>query len=168
MTVENSKSSIQNLVESGKEVVSQTATQAAETAKTVISDAGSALREGAERRAGAGIDALSEQGLKLAESLQEAAAKQEGTLQGQLMNTFAGSILDTAEKMRGQDLKSILGQADDFARRNPGAFVASAALLGFASVRFVRSSADGNKSVGSAQQSDFNGSNDDNAMGVPS
>lgn len=168
MTADKTKSTAQTLIDSGKDVLSQTASQATETAKSVVSDASSALREGAERRAAAGMDALSDQGTRLGESLQEAAAKQEGTLQGQIMNTFAGSILDTAEKIRGQDLQSILGQADDFARRNPGAFVASAALLGFAAVRFAKSSGQGNKSMPDDMQSGTGDSGSENTMGIGS
>ena len=85
------------------------------------------------------MDALAEQGEQLAAGLKDLAAEQEGGFQSRLLDNIADSIFQAAEGLRGQGLRSALKQTDAFARQNPGAFVATAALVGFAAVRFARS-----------------------------
>ncbi len=141
MTAENlkdaAKDAAENIIETGHEVFGQAKTHVAGAA----SQAGAAIREEVGARAEAGKDMFAEEGQRLARSLRDVAAEQgESTLQGRLLDTVAGGVADVSEGLRGRSFGSLLEQAEDFARRNPGAFVAGAALAGFALARFARSS----------------------------
>jgi hypothetical protein len=46
-----------------------------------------------------------------------------------------------SHNLRSQDLETLIGHAEDFARRQPVAFIGSAAVLGFLAARFLKSSA---------------------------
>lgn len=138
------------VVEAGRDLLAQAKTRVADAA----SGAGAALRDGAEARAEAGRDMLADEGHRLAQSLRDAAADQgDGTLQGRLLDTVAGSVANVAEGLRGRSLQSMLAQTESFARRNPGAFVAGAALAGFALARFARASAPAAPSPASGNES---------------
>lgn len=131
------KDAAENIIETGHEMLGQAKTHASEAA----AQAGAALREGVTARAEAGKDMFAEEGQRLARSLRGVAAEQgQSTLQGRLLDTFASGVADVSDGLRGRSFGSLLEQADDFARRNPGAFVAGAALAGFALARFARSS----------------------------
>ena len=128
----------ESIVDAGRDMMAQAKTRVSDAASTV----GAAIRDGAESRAEAGKDMLADEGQRLARSLRDAAADQgEGTIQGRLLDTVAGSVANVAESLRGRSFHSMLSQTESFARRNPGAFVAGAALAGFALARFARSSA---------------------------
>lgn len=47
-----------------------------------------------------------------------------------------------SQTLRERDLNAIVGQVEDFARRQPVVFIGSAALLGFLAARFLKSSAE--------------------------
>lgn len=47
-----------------------------------------------------------------------------------------------SQTLRERDLHAVVGQVEDFARRQPAVFIGSAALLGFLAARFLKSSAE--------------------------
>jgi hypothetical protein len=47
-----------------------------------------------------------------------------------------------SQTLKDRELGSLMGQVEDFARHQPGAFIGSAALLGFMAARFLKSSAE--------------------------
>ena len=47
-----------------------------------------------------------------------------------------------SQTLKDRDLGSLIGQVENFARHQPGAFIGSAALLGFMATRFLKSSAE--------------------------
>jgi hypothetical protein len=47
-----------------------------------------------------------------------------------------------SQTLKDRDLGTLVGQVEDFARHQPGAFIGSAALLGFMAARFLKSSAE--------------------------
>jgi hypothetical protein len=47
-----------------------------------------------------------------------------------------------SQTLRERDLNTLVGQVEDFARHQPGAFIGSAALLGFMAARFLKSSSE--------------------------
>ncbi|WP_284165358.1 hypothetical protein [Frigidibacter sp. SD6-1] len=99
------------------------------------------MRDEAESRAEAGKNLAAEQGQRFANDLRaEAGRRGNKTFQGQVLDTMANGVADLSEGLRGHSIASILQQAESFARRNPGAFVADAALAGFAVARFARAS----------------------------
>ena len=94
----------------------------------------------------AGRDMISEEGRKLAGRLHERAARDDVPMRGRLTNVIADGVDGIADDLRNQSLSSLIGQTEDFARRHPGAFIAVAALSGFALGRFLRASDGGTAS----------------------
>jgi hypothetical protein len=56
-------------------------------------------------------------------------------------NQAAEGLERVSHNLRSQDLETLIGHAEDFARRQPVAFIGSAAVLGFLAARFLKSSA---------------------------
>ncbi|MFN4100504.1 MAG: hypothetical protein ACK4GT_12075 [Pararhodobacter sp.] len=70
----------------------------------------------------------------------------EGSVQEQLFGNVAESLASFADAVRGKDVSEIVETVSSFGRRNPGAFLGGAALLGFAAVRMARASESGRSS----------------------
>lgn len=125
-----------------QQTISKTVKETAQVAKEDLSEiagkAGSVLRSEAEARAETGKEMVSDQGLRLAESLRAAPGADD--LQSRVQNVVASSVADLSEELRQTDLSTLLEGTERFARRHPGAFVAGAAIAGFALARFLRAS----------------------------
>lgn len=59
---------------------------------------------------------------------------------GEYTGVLAGQMDNLAHTLREKDLNAILSQAQDFARRRPALFLGGALALGFAAMRFLKSS----------------------------
>lgn len=59
---------------------------------------------------------------------------------GEYTGVLAGQMDSLAQTLREKDLNYLLHQAQDFARRRPALFLGGALALGFAAVRFFKSS----------------------------
>jgi len=140
-----------------------------ETVKSQAMDAVSrtteAARSQALSQAETAKDTLADTGERLAQSLRSAVDGGDDSIQARLMSTAADGISEFSNSLRGRSLNDLWGQVDSFARRNPGAFVAAAALAGFALARFARSSSSsassssyGSSSYGSSQYGGMGGS----------
>lgn len=101
----------------------------------------SAAKAEALSRAEGAKDGLADQGERLAQSLRSAVDGGDDSIQAKLMAAAADSVQDLVGSLRGKSLDQLVADAGSFARRNPGAFVAAAALAGFAAARFARASA---------------------------
>lgn len=64
-----------------------------------------------------------------------------GSPQERFIGQIADGVADAADRMRSMTLTDVARDTNDFARRNPAAFLGGAALLGFAVARFVKASA---------------------------
>jgi hypothetical protein len=131
------------------------------------STAGSRAREGAEdvkAQAKQGAERMAEetrrQTNETVENQKRAAADQAGGLAGALRKTgdelnrqqqpylahyanrFATSLDRMAGTLRKRDADSLIGQAQEFARRQPGLFLGGAVAAGFTLSRFLKSSDD--------------------------
>jgi len=51
----------------------------------------------------------------------------------------AGQLENVSDAMRNRDMSQIVGNVQDFARKQPTAFFGAAVLVGFAAVRFLKS-----------------------------
>jgi dihydroxyacetone kinase len=123
--------------DAGREALDAAKSSVAETAQA----ARAAIRDEAETRADAGKDMIADEGRRLAQGLRAAAGnKGSDSLHGRLLETFATSVSDMSEGLRSRSFGSLLSEAEGFARRNPGAFVAAAGLTGFALARFAAAS----------------------------
>lgn len=89
-------------------------------------------------------DALASTAERLARSLRESNSGDDSA-QAKLMLAAADTVSNLSNQIRGQSFDELWGQAQGFARRNPGAFVAAAAVAGFALARFARASSRGSQ-----------------------
>ena len=139
------------LAEAGRGALEQ-ATSAARDAMPRITEA---ARTQATAQAETAKDALADTGERLAQSLRSALDGGDDSVQARLMAAAADAVTDLSNQLRGRSFNDLLNDASAFARRNPGAFVAAAALAGFAIARFARASATSNQG---SQYSDQYGS----------
>ena len=128
--------------QAAREAGRETYDAARDTLGRAAEEARNMAQNEAGRRAEAGKSHLADEGRRLADSLHEAAgAQRRGSPQARILDRVAESVAEASDELRGQSVGRLLHDAEDFARRHPGAFVAGAALLGFAATRFVRASA---------------------------
>lgn len=86
-------------------------------------------------------DYAAEETDKVASALRRASRDlNSGSPQEQFVGQIADGVADAADRMRGMTLADTAREAEDFARRHPAAFLGAAALLGFATARFLKAS----------------------------
>lgn len=89
--------------------------------------------------------AMAEQVSGLASALHNTAEHlktQDQRAMAQYTQQAAEGLQRFSQTLKDRDLNSLMGQVEDFARHQPGAFIGSAALLGFMAARFLKSSAE--------------------------
>ncbi|MBP1806419.1 hypothetical protein [Rubellimicrobium aerolatum] len=149
------------LSDAGRQTYEQVKSKAMEAMPKITEAAKSQAMEQAETAK----DALASTGERLAQSLRSGVEGGDESIQARLMAAAADTVSDWSNQLRGRSFQEIVGQAESFARRNPGAFVAAAALAGFALARFARASAP-SKSYGSSGLGSYGaGSFGDSSMG---
>jgi hypothetical protein len=79
----------------------------------------------------------------IAHAVQRAAGEFEGDVPqaAQYIRQAAGQIETVANAVRTRDMRELVGEVQEFARRQPTLFFGGAVILGFAAVRFFKSSA---------------------------
>jgi hypothetical protein len=109
-----------------------------ESAKELASDAGDKLRDAVQDQKNAGADFIS----GVAGAVRRAANEFDDNipLAGQYIRRAATQIDSASEALRRRELRELLGGVQDFARRQPTAFLGAAVLAGFAVVRLLKSS----------------------------
>lgn len=117
----------------------------AAAATSEIRDEATEMAEQARRRAEAkAMEAknnLADRGRGMAERLRSAGHEfGDGSMPDRYVGQMADSLSNAADAFASKDLGSLIADTANFARRNPAAFVGGAALLGFATARFLKSS----------------------------
>jgi gas vesicle protein len=109
-----------------------------ESAKELASDAGDKLRDAVQDQKNAGADFIS----GVAGAVRRAANEFDDHIPqaGQYIRRAAAQIDSASEALRRRDLNELLGGVQDFARRQPTAFLGATVLAGFAVVRLLKSS----------------------------
>jgi hypothetical protein len=109
-----------------------------ESAKELVSDAGDKLQSAVQDQKNAGADFIS----GVAGAVRRAANEFDDQLPlaGQYIRRAATQIDCASEALRRRDLSELLGGVQDFARRQPTAFLGATVLAGFAVVRLLKSS----------------------------
>jgi gas vesicle protein len=109
-----------------------------ESAKELASDAGDRLRTAVQDQKNAGADFIS----GMAGAVRRAANEfdDQMPLAGQYIRRAAAQIDGASEALRRHDLNDLVGGVQDFARRQPTAFLGATVLAGFAVVRLLKSS----------------------------
>jgi hypothetical protein len=139
-----------------------------ETSREQAREVGRQAREAAEevkQEARAAADQAKEQARSAATRQKDAAAQQMGgwaqalrtasdDLHSRGQDTAAAYVRQAADGLerasgtvRGRDVDELIGSVEDFARRQPVAFIGGAVAAGFGLARFMRSSADRRRSA---------------------
>ena len=118
-----------------------------EQAKEVASDAGEKLLTAVSDQKAAGADYVG----NVANIIRRTAYEFDTDMPqaGHYIRKAAAQIENVSEAMRNKNMSEIVGNVQDFARKQPTAFFGAAVLLGFAAVRFLKSApANANQSAG--------------------
>lgn len=108
---------------------------------TRVKDVVAAAGDMASQKVEAAKDTVAEEGHRLAKTLRSAATDRGDGLQARALDAVAGGVETVANNVRAHGMPALFADVQTFARRNPGAFVAGAAVIGFALARFMRSGA---------------------------
>ncbi len=135
------KDQASELTQSAAEAMKTQAGNLQETAKEVASDAGEKLRATVIEQKAAGADYVG----NLARIIRRTALEFDGEIPqaGHYIRKTAAQLENVSEAVRNQNVSEIVGNVQDFARKQPTAFFGAAVLLGFAAVRFMKSGSSG-------------------------
>lgn len=119
----------------------------AEGAKdAIVSQAGSgiaAVRDAAVEKADSARETLSDVGERLSATLQRASESGDGdALKSRMLSSVAEGLNSASNVLRQRSVADLTSDMTSLAKRHPGAFIVAAAVVGFATARFVRSSSE--------------------------
>jgi hypothetical protein len=138
------------LARTATETVKQQAANLTESAKEVAADAGERLRTSLQDQKAAGADYVG----NVANIIRRTASEFDTDIPqaGHYIRKAAAQLENVSEAMRNRNMSEIVGNVQQFARKQPTAFFGAAVLVGFAAVRFLKSGSGdshGTKQVGS-------------------
>lgn len=129
-------------VESGVSTIKRKAVDAKDA---LVAGAGSTLetvKDVAVEKADAARESLSDAGDRLAATLERASAESDSdALKSRVLSSVANGLTTASDALRQRSVADLTSDIKTLAKRHPGAFMAAAAVVGFAAARFVRSSA---------------------------
>lgn len=132
-------------MDEGKSRMGAMKDKAVEAKDAVMAGAGStmsAVRDAAVEKADTARETLSEVGDRLAETLKRATENEDSDgLKSRVLTSVAQGITSASDVLRQRSVVDLTEDMKVLAKRHPGAFMAAAAVVGFAAARFVRSSA---------------------------
>jgi gas vesicle protein len=125
------------LTQSAADAVKTQAGNLQQSAKEVASDAGEKLRASVSEQKAAGADYVG----NVANIIRRTAYEFDSDIPqaGHYIRKAAAQLENVSDAMRNRDMSEIVGNVQDFARKQPTAFLGAAVLLGFAAVRFLKS-----------------------------
>ena len=125
------------LTQSATDAVKTQAGNMKESAKEVASDAGEKLRATVSEQKAAGADYVG----NVANIIRRTAYEFDSDIPqaGHYIRKAAAQLENVSDAMRNRDMSEIVGNVQDFARKQPTAFFGAAVLVGFAAVRFLKS-----------------------------
>src|SRR4030095_7174054 len=125
------------LTKSATEAVKAQAANLTESAKAVRGDAGERLRASVQEQKAAGADYVG----NVANIVRRTAYEFDTDIPqaGHYIRKAAAQLENVSQAMRNRDMSEIVGNVQDFARKQPTAFFGAAVLIGFAAVRFFKS-----------------------------
>ncbi|MGZ6228872.1 MAG: hypothetical protein ACXWNE_12130 [Candidatus Binataceae bacterium] len=112
--------------------------EAADAAKDVAAGAADRFQDQAREQQRSGADFVG----RLAGNIRQAAQafESDAPFAARGINSAADYVEDAAEKIRGGTFRDLLAGANDFATRQPAAFLGLSVLAGFVAVRFLKTS----------------------------
>jgi len=129
------------LTQSAADAVKTQAGNLKEQAKDIASDAGDKLASSVSEQKAAGADYVA----NVANIIRRTAYEFDSDIPqaGHYIRKAAAQLENVSDAMRNRDMSEIVGNVQDFARKQPTAFFGAAVLLGFAAVRFLKSGSQG-------------------------
>jgi hypothetical protein len=129
---------VSGAVREGAREVKEQASNVAESAKGLASQAGEKLLSSVEEQKAAGADFVS----GVAGAVRRAANEFDKDVPqaAQYIRLAADQIGTVSDAFRRRDLNQLVADVQGFARRQPTAFLGAAVLAGFAAVRFLKTS----------------------------
>lgn len=119
--------------------------KAADAKAAIVAGAGSTLetvKDVAVEKADAARETLSDVGERLAATLERASSESDSdALRSRMLSSVAQGLTTASDALRQRSVTDLTADIRTLAKRHPGAFMAAAAVVGFAAARFVRSSA---------------------------
>jgi hypothetical protein len=142
------KDAAEDAMEEGRSRLGGTLRKAQDTAldakDALVSGAASTLasvKEAAVEKADEARESLSDVGDRLAATLQRASTETDSdALKSRVLSSVAKGVTSASDALRERSVADLTSDLKALARRHPGAFMAAAAVAGFAAARFVRSS----------------------------
>jgi len=132
---------VSGAVREGAREIKEQASNVAESAKGLASQAGEKLLSSVEEQKAAGADFVS----GMAGAMRRAANEFDRDVPqaAQYIRLAADRIGTVSDAFRRRDLNQLVADVQGFARRQPTAFLGAAVLAGFAAVRFLKTSTAG-------------------------
>jgi hypothetical protein len=148
------------IAESSSDAFKEQATQFVDTAKDAASQATDKLKETLDSQKAAGADYVG----SLAETIRRAAREFDNDLPvaGNYMRKAASQVESVSDTIKSGEFSDLMRGAQDFARRQPAAFLGMAVLAGFGVVRLLKSSAETSAETSNAGQSQQRGRGTEN------
>ncbi|WP_103257697.1 hypothetical protein [Tabrizicola aquatica] len=144
-TAETMKDTASEAMDEGRSRMASVMDKAQDAKEAIVAGAGStmaAVRDVAVEKADAARETLSDVGDRLAATLQRSADGEDGdALKTRVLGSVAQGLTQASDVLRQRSVVDLADDVKTLARRHPGAFMAAAAVVGFAAARFVRSSA---------------------------
>lgn len=101
----------------------------------------SAVKDVAVEKADVARESLSDVGQRLAATLERASADSDSdALKSRVLTSVAHGLTSASDVLRQRSVADLTSDVKTLAKRHPGAFMAAAAVAGFAAARFIRSS----------------------------
>jgi hypothetical protein len=128
-----------NLKDSAADAFSQNASQLKDTGSGIVDSATSKVEKVLSNQKAVGADYIS----SIAQAAERAAKEFDAELPqaAQYIRQASHTINGMADKIREREVRDLVGELTDYARRQPTLVFGGAMLLGFAALRFLRSSA---------------------------
>jgi len=143
------------LTQSAADAMKTQAGNLKEQAKDIASDAGDKLLSSVSEQKAAGADYVG----NIANIVRRTAYEFDSDIPqaGHYIRKAAAQLDSVSDAMRNRDMSEIVGNVQDFARKQPTAFFGAAVLLGFAAVRFLKSGSSGPAAAATTTQQNFGG-----------
>lgn len=146
----DAKDAATDAMNEGRSMLGGALSKAKDTAQgageAIMSGAGATLasvRDVAVEKADAARESLSDVGERLAATLQRASDDPDGdALKSRMLGSVAKGLTSASDALRERSVSDLADDIRTLARKHPGAFMAAAAVVGFAAARFLRSSSE--------------------------
>jgi hypothetical protein len=147
-TAESAKDAASDAMEEGRSriggMMDKAQDMAQDTKEAIVSGAGStlsAVKDVAVEKADVARESLSDVGQRLASTLERASAEGDSdALKSRVLTSVAHGLTSASDALRQRSVVDLIEDVKALAKRHPGAFMAAAAVAGFAAARFIRSS----------------------------